>query len=143
MDSIRIDSGIKKILINDGPDILEFNPSDVLFVEKFYEIVNEFDAKLADYEKRAQELDDDKSVDANGLPMNISARIDFLHDVCGFAHARIDFVFGEGTSVRLFHGVESLDMIEQFFTGLAPFVKHAREDKLNKYRNTKGKKVLK
>jgi len=38
MDNLRIDTGIKKILINDGPEFIEFNPSDVIFAEKFYKL---------------------------------------------------------------------------------------------------------
>ena len=143
MDSIKIDSGIKRVLINDGPEVLEFNPSDVLFVEKFYAVVNEFDAKLANFSARADELDEDKTVDENGLPANVAARIAFLRDVCSFANGRIDFLFGEGTAQKLFNGVESLDMIEQFFNGLTPFVQRTREAKVAKYSAKKSSKTLK
>lgn len=143
MESIRIDSGIKRVLINDGPEVLEFNPSDVLFVEKFYQVVNEFDEKLASFQARASVLDEDKSTDENGLPANVAARIAFLHEVCQFANGKIDFLFGEGTARKLFNGVESLDMIEQFFNGLTPFVQKAREAKVGKYAARKSSKVLK
>lgn len=135
-DTLRIDAGIKRILINDGPNVLEFNPTDVVFVEKFYKVMGEFEKRLAEYEKRGSELDSAET-NAEGIPSNIKERIDFLHDICHFAFEQIDYMFGEGTSQKLFNGMESLDMVEQFFRGLTPIVQQARQQKVNKYRPAK------
>lgn len=136
-DNIRIDAGIKRILINDGPDYIEFNASDTVFVEKFYKVVGVFEKKLADYEDRGSVLDQDNRVNDDGLPVNMADRIGFVREVCQFAHEQIDYLFGPGTSLKVFRGAESLDMIEQFFTGLTPIVKQARDSKVNKYRAMK------
>ena len=45
MDNIQIDIGTKKVHINSGPEFIEFNPSDVTFAEKFYQLVKDFNAK--------------------------------------------------------------------------------------------------
>jgi hypothetical protein len=132
-DSIRIDAGIKRILINDGPDFIEFNPEDVLFVEKFYKVIGDFQAKLKEYQERAKEIDFSASKTQDELPDNLDEQLEFIKDVCKFTHERIDYLFGEGTSEKLFHGAESLSMIEQFFEGLIPFIKQKREQRLAKY----------
>lgn len=135
-DTIRIDAGVKRILINDGPNFLEFNPTDVIFVEKFYRVMGEFEKRLAEYEKQGSQLDA-AEIGEDGVPTNVKERIDFMHDICKFAFGQIDYLFGTGTSDHLFNGMESLDMIEQFFRGLTPIVQQARQQKVAKYRPSK------
>lgn len=142
-DTIRIDAGEKRILINDGPEVLVFNPTDVVFVEKFYNVVGEFKQKQIEYEERATEIDGQVEVDPDGLPINMAERLKFVRELCQFSRERIDFLFGEGTSQNLFGDVESLDMVEQFFTVLTPFVQQERDKKIEKYRASQGGKVLK
>lgn len=136
-ESIRIDAGIKRVLINDGPDYIEFNPSDVVFVEKFYRVIGEFEKRLTDFESRGKELDKEGNFDEAGVPDNMEAKISFMREVCKFAFEQIDFLFGEGISQKLFGGMESLDMIQQFFTQLTPFVQKARQERVDRYRPRK------
>jgi len=141
--SLKIDAGIQSILINDGPFVLRFNPTDVLFVERFYKMVGAFEAKMKAYEEVATEIDADKSVAEDGLPANLPKRLEFLTNICQFAHGEIDMLFGEGTSQGLFGGMQSLDMIEQFFTGLAPLIRTTRDAKVGKYTGKNKKQALK
>lgn len=134
MDSIRIKAGVTRLLINDGPDVLEFNPSDVLFAEKFYHLVKNFEAKQAEYGARAEEIDQVTDLDDYGLPVNLNERVQFLRDVYEFLHAGIDSLFGNGTSHKLFGDALSLEMIGEFFDGITPFFEKARSAKLARYR---------
>lgn len=145
-DKIRIESGAKRIQINDEDLFIEFNPSDIVFVEKFYQIIGEFETKLADYESRAQAIDTTTEMGENGLPLNLGDRLAFVREVCEFTHERIDFLFGAGTASKAFGGVLNLEMIEQFFVGITPFVKQVRESKTAKYvpvKGRSGRKVMK
>lgn len=129
-------SGVKRITINDDPKrVIEFNPSDVLFIERFYAMYREFEAKQAEYEQRSKELDT-VALDENGAPVNMAEGIEFLKDICGFMREKIDILFGEGTSKKAFGDTLSLDMIGQFFEGITPFVWEERTDKVKKYTNT-------
>ena len=133
MESVKI-SGVKRIAINDDPNnVIEFNPTDVLFVERFYAIYREFEAKQAEYDKQSKELD----AAGDDITANMEQSITFLKEVCGFMREKIDYLFGEGTSQKVFGDSLSLEMIAQFFEGITPFVWQARQEKVNKYKTTK------
>jgi len=126
-------SGVKRITINDDSErVIEFNPSDVLFVERFYAMYREFEMKQKEYEERAKELDT-ATLDENGIATNMDAGIAFLKEVCGFMREKIDWLFGENTSQKVFGDALSLEMIAQFFKGIMPFIMQARQEKVSKY----------
>lgn len=144
MDSFRVDSGRKRIAINDDLQrVIEFDPTDVLFAEKFYLLIQEFETKQVEYERRAAELDADQSLDSYGLPANLTSRLAFMREVCEFMRLQIDSLFGAETSQKAFGDALSLEMIEQFFTGITPFIQRARSGRVAKYTPAgKGKKVM-
>jgi len=141
MENLKL-TGIKRISINDNPDnVIEFNPQDILFIERFYAVYREFQAKQVEFDVLSKELDDNKNVLAeDGLPVNFEAGLKFLKDTCIFVREKIDIVFGAGTSQKAFGDALSLEMIEQFFKGVTPFVWEARAEKVQKYSNTAEKK---
>lgn len=141
MDSIRIDSGIKRIAVNGDPErVIVFNPTDITFAERFYALFHDFEAKQGEYQQRAEAIDQVQETDANGLPVNLADRIAFMREVCEYVHRQIDELFGAGTSLKAFEGVLDLEMIGQFFKGITPFVAHARSEQLAKYRRPKTKR---
>jgi len=147
MDSIKITTGIKRIHIVHDDDVetdISFNPGDALFAEKFYAIYKEFIQKQAEYDLRSKELDaHKKETDENGIPLNVDQGIAFLSEVCTFMRAKIDYVFGKGTSEKVFGDLQSLDAINQFFSGITPFISKARAEKMSKHVGGNTSKVLK
>lgn len=135
MDSIKIDVGIKRVCINDDETrVIEFNPTDVTFAERFYSLVRDFDAKQADYLARAEAIQTD----------DVESGLALLHEICDYMRGQIDFLFGEGSSQAAFGEALSLDAIGQFLEGITPFIQFARAEKLAKYSpQKKGKRVLK
>jgi hypothetical protein len=133
MENIRIDTGVKRVTINDGPEYLEFNPSDIIFAEKFYRLINEFENKKVEYLARAEEIDKNTEKDSNGIAKNIPEGLALMHEICNFTEERIDSLFGEGSSKKLFGEALSLNMFEQFFTGITPFIQTVRANKIGKY----------
>jgi hypothetical protein len=143
-ETLRIDSGLKRVAINGDPDrVIEFNPKDVLFMERFYELIREFETKEAEFSERAAQLEQDDAVDSYGLPANAAERIDLMKDICTFLRERIDRVFGSGTSEKAFGDALGLDMFEQFFTGITPFIETARSEKLVRYSRHGKSSVMK
>jgi hypothetical protein len=133
-DSIRIDTGVKRVAINDDPNrIIEFNPKDVVFAERFYGLIGEFKSAEKDFVSRAEALDAVKEIDELGLPVNAGERIKLLREVCEWAREKIDQVFGEGTSQKAFGDAIGLDLFSQFFEGITPFIEGARGDQVQKY----------
>jgi len=147
MESISIDTGVKRICINqDESRVVSFNPSDVLFAEKFYAMYRDFESKQKEFESRAKEIDAHTEVDENGAPANFEERLEFLKEICNFTFDRIDSLFGAGTSQTVFQGEMSVDAIAQFLEGITPFIEKERSEKVKKYTNSytrSGKKVMK
>jgi hypothetical protein len=134
MDSLRITTGEKRIAINDDPErMIVFNPSDVNFAQRFYDLIHEFEEKLKDYQARGEVIDADVKVDQNGIPVNMGAKLALLREACEFIRGKIDHLFGAGTSQRAFGDTLDLGMFTQFFEGITPFIQAARVEKVAKY----------
>lgn len=133
MNGLKIDAGEISLLVNDDPErVVRFNPDDILFAERFYQLIQDFEEMQRTYEVKLQALEVG-TVDENGVPEDTKELFQTVHEVCDFLHSKIDEVFGEGTSQAAFNGVKSLPQIEQFFTGITPFVQAKRQEKVNKY----------
>lgn len=144
MDSLNIDSGIREIAINGDPArIIRFNPSDLNFVDRLYAMIADFRANQAEWEQRAEALDAAAEKDELGLPANMPEQLAFMHALIDDMHAKIDDIFGEGTSLAVFQGVKDPDVIGQFFAGILPFVETVRRKKIEKYvKPGKGGKAM-
>ena len=56
MSEIKV-KNVERITINGDPNkILEFDPTDITFVERFYQFYREFDEKHAEYLQRVGHL---------------------------------------------------------------------------------------
>jgi len=142
-DSLIISTGQKRLPITrDGEPVGEiiFNPNDVVFAEKFYRLIGELQKLNTQYEVRAKAIDNDDSMDENGIPANTTAKLEMMREVCEYLREQIDGLFGAGTSTIVFGNAMTLDPFEQFFTGLTPFIQSVRSSKVAKYTNTKARK---
>lgn len=134
MDTLNISTGEKRISINgDESRVIVFNPSDTLFAVRFYKLMNEFEHKLNEYQTRSIELEADNRTNGNDLPANMGERLELVKEACEYSRESIDRVFGEGTSQTVFGDALSLDLIQQFFTGITPFISAARTNRIQKY----------
>ena len=144
MDSIRIETGEKRIAINNDPSrVIVFNPTDIAFAERFYGLMKDLEVKESEYQERSSKLENDPAVDGHGLPRNIADGIAMLRDVCEFMRDRVDHVFGRGTSQIVFGDAMNLEMFAQFFEGITPYVQAARSSKLAKYNRKQTRRVMK
>jgi hypothetical protein len=135
MPNLNINTGTIRLTINDDPDrVITFNPTDVIFAERFYALLNDLDEKLKEYQRRGEAIDQGTATDDRGLPVNLSDRIAFVKDVCEYMHGRIDALFGAGTSDTVFQGVLNMDVITQFLEAITPYVQQAREAQVAPYR---------
>jgi len=137
---------IKRVMINDDPSrVIEFDPSEVTFVERFYGIFREFKEKSAEFNQRAKILNKQKNLlDENGMPANLKEGIAFVREMCEYLCERIDYVFGPGTSQKAFGDTLSMPLIDQFFQAMVPLINKTRSEKAAKYgRPRHGSKVMK
>ena len=134
MDSIKLNTGEKRISINDDPDkVIVFNPNDRLFIDKFYNLIHELQEKAQEFEKRESELLKNTEVDEFGAPLNFQEVINLQKEMCEYLRERIDYVFGIGTSQTVFGEYLNPYTILEFLEQVSPLVKVARAEKIAKY----------
>lgn len=122
MDSLKIDSGIKELSINDDPTrIIKFNPNDVLFREKFQILSNDFQKELSGFQEKMNALTDN------------AKKLELEKEACLYIREKIDYLFGEGTSQIVFQDEMDVDLFWQFFDGLTPYIKSAVDQRVKKY----------
>lgn len=132
--SIRIDTGEVRLLINDDENrVIAFNPNDISFLEAFFELLEDFEKKEKEFRNEERVLNANKDVDGHGFPKNIKGKIALNRKICRYMREKVDSVFGEGTSDTAFGKANTMDMFSQFFDGVTPFIKSARDDKTSKY----------
>jgi len=139
MESIRIDSTKKQVVINDDPErMIEFDPFDVAFRERFFRLhldiiikYKEYSKKFDRIEKYLFELDQDDS-DQDILSLNLSEM-----EICSIALNGIDKLFGDGTSKKVFGDEINVNLIQQFFDGISRYFNDASSEKMTKYINKK------
>jgi hypothetical protein len=135
VDTLRIDTGAVRLAINgDENRIIEFNPEDIVFVERFYNLIKEFESKEVEFRERAEKLAENSELDEHGIPVNTGENIKLVIELCDYLRKNIDHVFGQGTSAKVFENNQTLNMFEQFFTGILPYVNKARTEKISKYK---------
>lgn len=126
---------LRQFTINgDESKVLEFDPGDALFSEKFYKVIHEVQAEEAIYTRKAKELSENKELDSYGLPQNMGDQISLLLELSNFMRDKIDYLFGEGTSQMTFGESRNLTTIGQFFEGITPAFDEVRGEKVSKYR---------
>lgn len=134
MSNINIDTGEIRLTINDDPKrVVVFNPSDALFAERFYNLLQTFGEEREILEAKYDEIEQNQEVDKNGLPANIKQKFDLVKETCQMIKEKIDYVFGENTSQIAFGDSVNLDVFAQFFEGITPFIEKTREKKVKKY----------
>ena len=145
MDSLRVDSGIKNIEVNDNGDYISIPISDTSFYERFGTLIKCFESKQAEIEQRVKELSErhkDKLDDDTDMIVGSIERYSrFCQDVC----TELDKLFGDGCCRKVFVGIETpgIELIGDFFEQITPLInQYARErnERINlKYnRNRKG-----
>lgn len=122
---------------------LRFDPDDVAFAERVYDLIASLGQLEKGYEAKATELEANTEEDEYGLPKNAKERLKFLRGVCEDMHGKIDAVFGDGTSAMVFGGSLSTNAIRQFLYEITPYMEEARSDKTDKYLNREQRRALK
>lgn len=133
-NSLRIDTGGIRLLVNDDPNrVIQFNPEDVVFVENFYDLMQRFGEREKEFTAKAEALDAVVEEDQYGLPVNTKERIAFIRELSDWMREQIDEIFGSGTSQAAFGEACTIDMFNQFFEGISPYIQKSRSRKVQQY----------
>lgn len=143
MSNININTGEIKLTINDDKNrVIAFNPNDLEFVNNLYELLTDLENKEKEYKAKEAEIDKNTEVNSYGIPVNLKEKLELLKETCGYMRGKVDSVFGEGTSQTVFGNTNTLDMFEQFFEGVTPYIQKVRDQKLSKYTKNNKKNVM-
>lgn len=144
MSNININTGEIRLTINgDENRVISFNPNDLQFIDNLYNLLADFENKEKEYKQRDTEIDKNTELNSYGAPINLKDKIKLVKEICSYMREKIDIVFGEGTSQKAFGNVNTIDMFEQFFEGVTPYIEKARSTKINKYTKNNKKNVMK
>lgn len=148
MESIKINDGSIKLCVNDDETrVISFNPNDVNFAQRFYELLDDFNNKEQEMLGKAKALDDTLKYDAQGKPINMGEIFKFTKELDEYFREQLDYVFGEGTSKTCFGNINVMSVdnkgnriLNNFLIAIAPYISKARQNKVNTYTNKyKGK----
>jgi len=125
VDSLSITSGKVRLCINDDETrVIEFNPNDLAFTERYILLVDNFMQRRVDLTKQLDASPGD-AIPVGGLAL--------LREAVDYFRSEIDETFGAGTSTKVFEDAYEIEMFKQFFDGIAPYVQRARAKKTGKY----------
>lgn len=130
---------IRLAINNDENRIIEFDPEDSMFINRYYEMMANFEIKQKEFIQKAAEIDKIEGKNSFGIKLSDIEGNKLMIELCQYMRGEIDRVFGAGTSEKAFGTVMRTSMITQFLSGIAEYVNEARNSKLSKYTsNNKG-----
>ena len=119
LDSIRVDTGIKKIEVNDEGETISLNFSDQSFPARYFAMIDEFETQQEIFQKEAEMLDQEYEEKQLSDHERFRKVADFNLKVHEFFKDRVDGLFGD---------VPSMDLYVDFISQLAPyFEKYGKE----------------
>lgn len=144
MAEIKINTGTIRLRVEcDGrEEFIAFNPDDVVFINRFCELMTAMEKKQEEYNVKAEELEKVTETDSLGFPINMKEKLALVLDICSFMRTQVDEVFGAGTSHKIFGDANTLDMFTQFFEGITPFIQRNRDEKMARYIAEKQQGVM-
>lgn len=136
MAGIRINSGAKRIEVNDNGDYITLNLSDNNFLDRFFSLYKNLQ-EMAD--KATEEEKEIKKKHAGGGD-SVAFAEDAFSLYKGFSSglmAEVDNLFGEGTCTKVFGDIKpTFDLYIEFFEQLTPYIQEFAKEKaqrMNKY----------
>lgn len=120
---IKSSSNVIRLLINnDKNKVIEFDPEDSSFANRYYTMIANFDQKKDEFIKKAAEIDKIDEVNSFGIQVKTIEENKLIVEMFGYMCEQIDYVFGKGTSEMVFGNVAKLELIDQFLSGITEHV---------------------
>ena len=128
-NSIRIDTGIKRIEVNDAGDYITLNFSDQSFLPRFMEMAKEIQGMGDEISAKIDQIETTDDVEKSLQQAQINA------DACKRVADQIDQIFGENTCMKVFAtDCPAIDLVTDFIAALLPYFTDyvdSRQKKLN------------
>lgn len=135
MDSLRINSNIKTIEVNDAGECISIPMGDTTFFERFGSIIKYFEQKKDEIDRQGRELSEKyKEKPEDDIDRFMDA-VQYYAALCREVCEELDKLFGEGCCRKVFSGIESpgVELIGDFFEQITPL--------LQKYFSERNQKI--
>lgn len=130
MESLKVNSTLIRLAINDSPNkIIQFDPGDVRFRKKFYNLRNVIFEKEREFDIKAKQLENIESEE------NIKRCMQMEEELFDFLSNLINDLFGEKTTEYICEDRKNVDTICNFVIAVAPYFQKYNENARNKYVN--------
>ena len=119
MAGIRVNSGAKKIEVNDNGDYIVLNFSDSSFVDRFFAMYDRIQERVNASVSEAEEIDAAYQI---GSLDHLRAGAALYRKMYEEVMVEVDGFFGSGTCQKVFGDiVPGIDLYDEFFQQLMPY----------------------
>lgn len=134
MAGIRVNTGVKRIEVNDDGDYILLNLSDSSFPDRFFSMVDRVQEKAAAAEARAKELEQQCEHGSEAMLRASASLYRELHEAVA---EEVDTLFGPETCRKVFGDiVPGIELFDDFFSQLMPYFEEfgkERARRMSKY----------
>ena len=129
-NKLRVDTGAVKIEVNDEGEYIILPFGDQSFPTRFFALIDSFEEREADYERRAKEIDDGDLSDLEKARAAVALNLE-IHEKL---RTEIDAIFGLETCRKVFGEiVPSVELYADFFNALTPYFEKYGRDRQKKF----------
>lgn len=133
-NNLTIHSGEIRVTVNQDPEReIAFHPSDLHFAEGFYDLLTGFETKRRAFVEEEEKMRSQMEAHGGASSEYMKKMLSRNREMLQYLHEQVDVLFGEGAGDKICGGVNSLEMYEQFFNGIAPYIQQQRSEKMRKY----------
>lgn len=135
MDSLRINSNIKTIEVNDAGECISIPIGDTTFFERFGNIIKYFEQKKEEIDRQEKELSEKYEGKPEDDIDRVMDAVRYYSELCREVCVQLDKLFGEGCCRKVFAGIEApgVELIVDFFEQITPL--------LQKYFNERNQQI--
>lgn len=134
MSGIRVDTGVKRIEVNDNGDYITLNLNDHDFPNRFFAMLDKVQEITTEMEPKEQEIRKTHEAGSMELLRALSALDNDVHRAIA---AEVDTLFDPDTCRKVFGDiVPGVELYDDFFQQLTPYIKEfgkERAKRLSKY----------
>lgn len=134
MAGIRVNTGNKKIEVNDNGDYIVLNLNDSSFADRFFSMVDHVQERADEAAKKAKELQAQCEPGSEALIRAVASLYREFHENVA---AEVNAFFGPDACKKVFGNiVPDIELFDDFFTQLMPYFEQfgkERAQRLSKY----------
>lgn len=130
--SIRVNTGIKRIEVNDNGDFVTLSLNDNAFLERFFSLYENLKKMAEESTKKEAAIREryKDSVDANG---QLRETFSLYSEAGRSLTEEVDKLFGEGTCKKVFGDITpSFELFIEFFEQLTPYLHAFAKEKVER-----------